>query len=60
VKVPAQRVTSCFFGGEKRDQLFITSARGDLPEAALAKQPYAGDVFICQTDTQGQKVNFFG
>lgn len=60
VKVPTQRVTSCFFGGEKRDQLFITSARGELPEAALAKQPYAGDVFICQTDTQGQKVNFFG
>ncbi len=60
VKVPAQRVTSCFFGGEKGDQLFITSACGELPQEALAKQPYAGDVFICQTDTQGQRANFFG
>jgi len=44
VKVPAQRVTSCFFGGYEGDQLFITSARGELPEEDLAKQPYAGDV----------------
>jgi sugar lactone lactonase YvrE len=60
VKVPAQRVTSCFFGGEKGDQLFITSACGKLSQEALEKQPYAGGVFICQTDTQGQRVNFFG
>jgi sugar lactone lactonase YvrE len=60
VEVPAQCVTSCFFGGEKGDQLLITSACGELPQEALTKQPYAGDVFICQTDTQGQRVNFFG
>ncbi len=60
VKVPAQRVTSCFLGGEKSDRLFITSACGELPEEALSSQPYAGDVFTCQTDTQGQGTNFFG
>jgi L-arabinonolactonase len=60
IEVPAQRVTSCFFGGEKGDQLFITSACGELPQEALIKQTYAGDVFTSQTDTQGQNVNFFG
>jgi sugar lactone lactonase YvrE len=60
VNVPAQRVTSCCFGGEKDDQLFITSARADLSEEELAHQPHAGDVFVCQTDTQGQGTNFFG
>jgi L-arabinonolactonase len=60
VKVPAQRVTSCCFGGKNLDQLFITTARVDLTDQELAKQPLAGSIFTCQTDTQGQKVNFFG
>lgn len=60
VKVPAQRVTSCCFGGEKGDQLFITSARTSLTEADLAVQPHAGDVFVLQTDTVGQPTHFFG
>lgn len=60
VKVPAQRVTSCCFGGEKGDHLFITSARTGLSEADLAVQPHAGDVFVLQTDTTGQRTHFFG
>lgn len=60
VKVPVQRVTSCCFGGEKSDQLFITSSRDGISWAELSDQPHAGDVFICQTDTQGQGTNFFG
>lgn len=60
VSVPAQRVTACCFGGEKYDQLLITTARTGLTDQALAEQPGAGDIFICQTDTQGQETNFFG
>ena len=60
VNVPAQRVTSCCFGGENLDQLFITSSRGDLPQKDLGNQPSAGDVFIYQTNTRGQPANFFG
>jgi len=60
VKVPAQQVTSCFFGGKKRDQLLITSARGELSKPQAAHQPYAGDVFICQTNTEGQSATLFG
>ena len=60
VKVPAQRVTSCCFGGELNDQLFITTARTGLTNAELAAQPQAGDVFMLQTDTIGQITTFFG
>lgn len=60
VMVPAQRVTSCCFGGDTGDQLFITTARIGLTDADLAKQPHAGDVFIVQTDTTGQATNFYG
>ncbi len=60
VDVPAQRVTSCCFGGELNDQLFITTARTGLTTEELAAQPHAGDVFILQTDTIGQVTKFFG
>jgi len=59
VNVPAQRVTSCCFGGKDLSKLFITTAREGLSEAELAKQPYAGDVFVYQTSTHGQPSNFF-
>jgi sugar lactone lactonase YvrE len=60
VDVPAQRVTSCCFGGENLSTLFITTAREGLSEVELENQPYAGDVFIIKTNTQGQPTNFFG
>ncbi len=59
VAVPAQRVTSCCFGGQNLDHLFITSARTGLTEAELANQPLAGSIFQIQTNTQGQPVTFF-
>jgi sugar lactone lactonase YvrE len=54
VSVPAQRPTSCCFGGENLDILFITSARNGLSPEALSRQPHAGSVFACQTNTTGQ------
>ena len=60
VNVPAQLVTSCCFGGENEDLLLITTAIDVLTEDELIDQPHAGDVFIYQTDTQGQGTNFFG
>jgi sugar lactone lactonase YvrE len=60
VKVPAQRVTSCCFGGEHGDLLFITTARTGLSEDALENQPHAGDVFVVQTNTTGQTTHLFG
>src|SRR5437868_5507682 len=45
VPLPVQRPTSCAFGGLDRDTLFVTSARTDLDDKALTRQPHAGKVF---------------
>jgi sugar lactone lactonase YvrE len=45
VPIPVERPTSCAFGGPDRATLFVTTARADLDEAALARQPDAGRVF---------------
>jgi sugar lactone lactonase YvrE len=45
LNLPVQRPTSCTFGGPNRDTLFVTSARADLDDVALAGQPDAGRVF---------------
>jgi sugar lactone lactonase YvrE len=48
VKLPVARPTSCAFGGPQRDILFVTSARVDLDDAALARQQDAGRVFAIE------------
>jgi sugar lactone lactonase YvrE len=45
VRLPVERPTSCAFGGPGLDTLFVTSARTDLEEDALARQPHAGRLF---------------
>mgnify|MGYP002781057728 FL=1 len=45
VATPVQRPTSCAFGGQNLDRMFITSARRDLTPAELERQPQAGGVF---------------
>jgi sugar lactone lactonase YvrE len=44
--VPAQRPTSCAFGGPALDRLFITTASRDLTPGELATQPCAGGLFM--------------
>ena len=43
--IPAERPTSCAFGGPELATLFVTTARTDLDEVALLTQPDAGRVF---------------
>jgi sugar lactone lactonase YvrE len=45
VRLPVQRPTLCAFGGPRRDTLFVTTARTDLDDHALTRQPHAGKVF---------------
>ncbi len=45
VQLPVERPTSCAFGGPGRDTLFVTSARTNLDDDALGRQPLAGRVF---------------
>jgi gluconolactonase len=54
---PAPRITSCTFGGEQLDQLFITSASEDTD---LTAYPEAGMVFITNPGVIGQKTAVFG
>ena len=44
--MPVSRVTSCTFGGDTGNDLYITSARTGLSTAELARQPLAGAVFV--------------
>ena len=53
VRTPVQRPTSCVFGGERLETLFITSARRDLQGTDLAKQPYAGGLFAANVGVSG-------
>lgn len=55
ISVPAPNVTSCAFGGSNLKELYITTARKDLNEAALNLYPHAGSVFRVKTDATGMK-----
>lgn len=53
IDLPVQRPTSCAFGGEALDMLFITSARIGLSEAELAAQPLSGALFAANPGVRG-------
>jgi sugar lactone lactonase YvrE len=53
IPVPAQRVTSCAFGGPELKDLFITSARSGLTDSELARQPQAGGLFCARPGVAG-------
>lgn len=46
IKLPVSRVTSCTFGGEGLNDLYITSAKIGLTEDELKEQPLAGSLFV--------------
>jgi hypothetical protein len=45
VSLPIQKPTSCTFGGDSYDTIFVTSACIGLSEVELKEQPLAGCVF---------------
>ena len=57
IPIPAQRVTSCVFGGPDLDQLYITSARIGVD---VAGQPHAGGVFRLDAGVKGLAEPKFG
>lgn len=60
VMVPgASLVTSCSFGGENLDTLFITTASVGLSREERDAQQNAGDLFVCKTETKGLPANVF-
>jgi sugar lactone lactonase YvrE len=53
VDVPVGQVTSCAFGGENLDQLYITTARVELSADQLKAQPLAGGLFRADVGVTG-------
>ena len=53
IRLPVQRPTTCMFGGAGLATLYVTSARMDLTDAALAAQPQAGGVFALEPGVRG-------
>lgn len=59
VEVPALNVTSCAFGGEKLDILYITTTSLFMDEASQKKFPASGGVFSVKTGAKGIPANYF-
>ena len=53
VKVPADKVTSCAFGGPDLDILYITTARYEATEDDRRRQPQAGGLFAVRPSVRG-------
>lgn len=49
IELPVSNVTSCTFGGEHLEDLYITTARSGLSAHELSQQPLAGAVFVCRS-----------
>jgi sugar lactone lactonase YvrE len=50
VEVPPRQVTACTFGGERLDQLYMTTSRENLPPGA---DPLAGSLFRADVGVRG-------
>jgi sugar lactone lactonase YvrE len=53
VEMPVPRPTSCMFGGDKLDVLYITSARETMTPEALARYPLSGSLFVYDPGVKG-------
>jgi sugar lactone lactonase YvrE len=54
--VPARKVTACTFGGERLDQLFITTSQENID---TGEDPLAGSLFRADVGVNGLPVRLF-
>ncbi|GAA4397387.1 SMP-30/gluconolactonase/LRE family protein [Nibrella viscosa] len=59
VTVPVPNTTSCAFGGENLDTLYITTAREGLSKEQLAEFPGSGGIFAVKPGVQGVPAHFW-
>lgn len=59
IELPVSQVTSCAFGGDELDDLYITSAAGGLDAAGRAAEAHAGALFRCRPGVRGRPPNRF-
>ena len=60
IDLPVSRSTSCTFGGESYDTLYVTSGRFDLDDEQLAAEPLAGSLLACRPGFVGMPPTLFG
>ncbi|KZE68958.1 SMP-30/gluconolaconase/LRE domain protein [Fictibacillus phosphorivorans] len=53
IPIPSLNVTSCTFGGENLDELYVTTARKDTSAENLHRYPEAGGVFKVKPGVKG-------
>jgi sugar lactone lactonase YvrE len=53
IPVPSLNVTSCAFGGQHLDELYITSAHKGLSQTEISAYPYSGGLFRIKTNITG-------
>ncbi|MFT3906312.1 MAG: SMP-30/gluconolactonase/LRE family protein [Steroidobacteraceae bacterium] len=53
LRVPVSQPTCVCFGGPDLDLLFVSSARQGLSAEQLAREPFAGDIFVYQLGSRG-------
>ena len=59
IRLPTSHVTSCTFGGPDLGDLYITSARSELSQEQLDREPLAGRLFRCRPGAFGWPANEF-
>ncbi|MDA4123582.1 MAG: SMP-30/gluconolactonase/LRE family protein [Thaumarchaeota archaeon] len=57
--IPADQSSSCCFGGDNLDELYITSARKGIDPKLLAAKPLTGALFVVKTGVRGLPTNAF-
>ena len=53
INMSALNITNCAFGGQKNDEIFITTAKKGMKKAELQKFKYSGCLFSVKTNTKG-------
>ena len=59
ISIPVPHPTSCTFGGEHMNELYITTCWNELSLEQRTRYPESGDLFYLQTDIQGMARNTF-
>ena len=53
--IPAKNITNCVFGGPKRNELYVTTARKGMNMNDIKKYPLSGGLFKFKTNMIGKK-----
>ncbi|MCI0453592.1 MAG: SMP-30/gluconolactonase/LRE family protein [Candidatus Dadabacteria bacterium] len=59
IELPVPRPTSCTFGGDKLDVLYITSARETMTPEQISKAPLSGSLFAVVPGVRGLPEPYF-